>query len=251
MGTAIYPPEIDLQIEVNTDESCKVLITDISEYSGYTGNNTTYINGYSNFITFDLIQINKSLEPELSAPIVTEHYDQDCPIILPIDFDGWFKIYHIVMPTKECIDENKTYLSRETTFYYSDGEQIFKFRDGQETVTDIYEIMERNTEGTSIYRVSQDFFSICNLRKCYINLCNKIFDSMNTQSRCWDKGSVDSNLRFKRDMLWMAINVITYLVQNCRFSEAQSLLERLDTCNGLCDDVSYAGSSKSGCGCHK
>jgi len=48
-------------------------------------------------------------------------------------------------------------------------------------------------------------------------------------------------------MVWMAINVIKYLVEFNQFAEAQRLIERLSSCNGLCG--SNKSSRKGGCGC--
>lgn len=238
-------PQLDLELKIINNESCKVGILDQTRYEDKDQT-------YESYMSLDVIQINKTLSTQISETIFTEHEDQSCPIILPIDFDGWFRVYHIVLPTKSYIDsQDRTSFSDKFVYYYTDGEKIYKYYAGEESTVEVAEIMERNVESTSINRYIEDFFSICNLRKCYINLCNKIFDSMHTNSRCWDKTSIDSELRFKRDMLWMAINVITYLTQSCKFSEAQSILERLDTCNGLCNDVTYGNYKKSGCGCNK
>jgi len=46
----------------------------------------------------------------------------------------------------------------------------------------------------------------------------------------------------------MALNSIKYLVEFCQFAEAQRLLERLVTCNGLCTN-SLTNTKKHGCGC--
>ena len=49
-------------------------------------------------------------------------------------------------------------------------------------------------------------------------------------------------------MVWMAINVIEYLVEYGQLAEASRLLNRLSSCNGLCDQ-SQIKPRKRGCGC--
>lgn len=48
------------------------------------------------------------------------------------------------------------------------------------------------------------------------------------------------------DFLASAIFVLNYLIDLSRFGEAQSILERLNTCNGICKDFR---DSLNGCGC--
>jgi len=51
---------------------------------------------------------------------------------------------------------------------------------------------------------------------------------------------------YKRDLLLSAINVISYLAEMEKFEEAERLLERITSCNGLCD---YNDINLRGCGC--
>jgi hypothetical protein len=48
--------------------------------------------------------------------------------------------------------------------------------------------------------------------------------------------------------VWMAINVISYLVEFKQLAEAQRVLERISSCNGVCNNNSYK-TKTNGCGC--
>lgn len=48
------------------------------------------------------------------------------------------------------------------------------------------------------------------------------------------------------DFLISAIFVLRHLIQNRLFLEAQAILNRFNTCNGICKDVR---KSLKGCGC--
>jgi len=61
--------------------------------------------------------------------------------------------------------------------YYADGAKIYKYYDGESTTVPLSEVVERNTENTTISRCTQDYVSICFLVKCYIDLCKQIFNS--------------------------------------------------------------------------
>ena len=97
-------------------------------------------------------------------------------INIPVKFDGWFNVCRVVLPSKEWFERE---LNKETgsaiqsydIVYYSDGEYLYKYIDGNSQVATIKEITDRNTEGTTISRVSKNYVSICFLKKCYLSLC--------------------------------------------------------------------------------
>ena len=53
-------------------------------------------------------------------------------------------------------------------------------------------------------------------------------------SACWNKNKIDSELIYKRDLVWMSINVIKYLTECEQLAEVERILETINGCNGLC-----------------
>ena len=97
-------------------------------------------------------------------------------IDIPIGFDGWFSLVHLVIPNiewfnKELEKTEGSALGLYDIVYFSDGTDIYKYINGETSQVTIDDILEINTVNTTISRISRDFVSICFLRKCYINLC--------------------------------------------------------------------------------
>lgn len=59
-------------------------------------------------------------------------------------------------------------------------------------------------------------------------------------------------LIYNRDIIWMAINVIKYLIELGQYYEAQRVLEDITQCGGICKDVMVDKNTigGGGCGCN-
>ena len=247
-----------VEFKTCTAESCKVTLIDLTkDYQPEENTNSNYGKfRYSDTISIDVLQliadgITTDEDEIVGSPIFTEHNGEPKPIQIPIEFDGWFKIWHIILPNAQwvCNECNKhsSIMNLYEGMYFSDGKNIYKRINGINVKVPVAEILERNTRNTTISRCYQDYISICFLKKCYINLCQQIFNQK-TFDKCSNKNNIDSNLVFRRGMVWMAINVIEYLVEYGQLAEASRLLNRLSSCNGLCDQ-SQIKPRKRGCGC--
>ena len=244
---------MDLNIEVTTSDCCKVLVKDLSQYLSEEQSGTQKGNfKYSETVSIDLLQHNMSEENVYKNPVYTLHTDNKL-IQIPVTFDGWFTVVHIVLPSKDWFDREKaksegSALGIYNIVYYSDGTTIYKYKDSRTEEVTIEEVMEVNPVDTTISKVTADYVSICYLRKCYINYCQQIFNDR-AFSHCFDRNKVDSEIIYKRDLVWMAINVIKYLTECEQLAEVERILELINGCNGLCGSSSKVTSKISGCGC--
>ena len=245
---------MELNINVTTSDSCKIMVSDISIYLAEDFSGT--VKGkfkYSDTVSIDVLQHNKTTETVYRDPIYTKH-DTLQPINIPVEFDGWFDVIHLVLPSIEWfnreVDKSEgSALGLYDIVYFSDGIDIYKYLDGNVSQVTINEVLEVNPINTTISKTNRDYVSICFLRKCYINLCQQIFEDRGF-SHCWNKNKVDSELIYKRDLVWMAINVIKYLTECEQLAEVERIIETIQGCNGLC--VSSKLTSKTnGCGCSK
>lgn len=249
---------MELSIKITTSDSCKVIVQDLSAY--LPEDQTGIVKGkfkYSDTISIDVLQHNKSKETVYTDPVYTLHNTAD-PVNIPVKFDGWFTVIHLVLPTKDWFDRESSKqegsaIGLYNIVYYSDGASIYKYVNGQSSETTIDEIIEVNPVDTTVSRTGEDYVSICFLRKCYINLCQQIFNSRGF-SPCWNKNDIDSDLIFKRDLTWMLLNVIKYLTECQQLAEVQRLIEVAKSCNGLCNDDDYRNYGcinqyVSNCGC--
>ena len=245
---------MELNINVTTSDSCKIVISDISTYLAEDFSGT--VKGkfkYSDTVSIDVLQHNKTTETVYRDPVYTKH-DTLQPINIPVEFDGWFDVIHLVLPSIEWfnreIDKSEgSALGLYDLVYFSDGIDIYKYLDGNVSQVTIIEVLEVNPINTTVSKTNRDYVSICFLRKCYINLCQQIFEDRGF-SRCWNKNKVDSELIYKRDLVWMAINVIKYLTECEQLAEVERIIETIQGCNGLCVSSNLT-SKTNGCGCSK
>lgn len=168
-----------------------------------------------------------------------------------INKDGWFTVFGLIIPTKNWYINNKLLADKSYTYtIYTENGKYYKIVAGEEVeITNIEDLLLPNYTDSTIDRIEQDKVSIWFLRNCYINLCKQIFENRGF-SRCWNKNTIDSELVYKRDLVWMAINVIKYLTEFEQLSEVQRIIQNINGCNGLCSQQDIPKYS-SGCGCSR
>ena len=168
--------------------------------------------------------------------------------------DGWYTVHHIVLPTKKCID---TFSDQEiegiTYCYYLDGNTVYnrKLKDveGNPTKVELEVLIESNTNLTTHQVCGKNCIAILNLQNCLVNLCLEIFKNIDGLGKCFKASTKNSDLIFKRDLVWMAINTIKYMGKHNMFAEAARIINQLEGCNGVCTGVSKTQGIQ-GCGCN-
>lgn len=189
---------------ISIDKNCNLILND-------TKFNENYI---------QVFIISKKSTKESETLIRTS---EDIPVIFKIKSDGFYTICKLTIP----LDDTKPYYYKNKKYYHNIQEVTLQ------------ELIEVNPEVSEIKIEYFYYFSICNLKKCFIKLCKDIFDQR--LYKC--KTTVDNSLIYKRDLLWSAINVIQYMTEMDYIEEAERLLEKITSCNGLCDE------NNKNCGC--
>lgn len=249
-----------LDIKVCTTNTCEIIVTDTTPVNGegylpeqFTGVAKDRFR-CSDTVSIDVLILNKTDGPEIQNPVFTKFNQSLNKIKMPVKFDGWFSVCHIVIPSKEWLESE---LEKQTgsavnlydVVYYSDGSYLFKYVDGDFKAATIKEIINSNLEGTTASIIFKNYVSVCFLKKCYLSLCQQIFDSRGF-SKCWNKNRVDEDLIFRRDLVWMTMNIIKYRVEFNQLAEAQRVIEQIGGCNGLCKSE-FRRTPNHGCGCSK
>ena len=267
----------------NTDTNCSVSVLDRIEYDGLEIEKDTEDGEWINlkrtdFVSIYIAQLNTSKESKIIFYKVEENAEEVPEITIPSIDDGYISLYHIVIPRHNTVtwNDDVDYNFREHHFYYLDGvyykvgrkvahvgpggmgrkivyvEEEISEEDLVQKILTIVENQDteayKNLFESYITNITEqyDIFSICHLRKCYKNICQTIFNSR-IFDKCF-KAKVNSDLIFRRDLVWATINVIQYLVDSEQFAEAQLVLERINECPGLCTEQEKE-SGKKGCGC--
>lgn len=139
--------------------------------------------------------------------------------------------------------EDPIEITSDSKIIYYNGEEVVD-EDGT-VITDLSKLVNLNIPNT-IYQMSSDTFLIGNLYKCFVNISMKLLDA------CLDRCLVerDNQLAYIRNIVWMGLNAIRYLVDQENLSKAQQILERLNACPGLCNNPKPHLNTQS-CGCNR
>lgn len=170
--------------------------------------------------------------------------------------DGMYEVTHIILPTQEYIKKwGDTISIRDyaNLYYFDEDMNNYKLFDPitkqSKTVT-LDDILNANPcyvneQGgvTSIVKASQNTFCLCYLQECFYKLCK---DSLSKYcGKCANKIHKEDN--YNRDIVWMAMNVIKYMIEYEQYYEAQRTLESLTQCGNLCSNKET--KEGGGCGC--
>lgn len=176
---------------------------------------------------------------------------------ITMETDGLKQIDHFIIPTNlwfNYVAERDLNAFNDYSivyFFNIEDEKFYKYISGLITEVSIDEIIEVNTEGTTLVKTSVNTFQLCHLEECFFQLCLYLLNNMPCSDPCLDvkakgfKGEI-----LNRDIIWMAINAIKYCIDLGQFYRAQALLEQIETCWGICKNLNNnLYSSYSGCGC--
>ncbi len=240
-----------MELKINTDiNKNQIIVTDVSTTYLKEDDPSFSLNCFRKSDTQSIViaSINKLKGEEVATSTIGN--------IINIDRDGWLTIYYLVLPTKEWfIRASKTpnildlydivyYVSKGNVYWYQSDTQEF----GQvHQLQELIDLAQLPNVKTTLSYAKADRVSIFNLEKCYINLCQQIFESRGF-SQCYNKNNIDSELIYKRDLVWMALNVIKYLAECNQPYEVERIIELLYSCNGVCGDKKVRSNGK-GCGC--
>ena len=190
------------------------------------------VNFDENYVYIYVLQLNKS--NEIITQVAKRETIED-QVVFDIGQDGFYTLITVKVPR----DPSKEYYYRDGKVYHVNEE------------ADLALLLELNPEVSGLIVTPEYYFQTCHLRKCYISICQQIFDQVHSLD-C-NKPPFDQNLTYKRDLLLAAINVLEYMAERDQFKEAELLLERIMECNGLCNiqcNKTHKHSAKPcNCGC--
>jgi hypothetical protein len=249
---------MDSVFKVCKQGTCGISITglenDNNEY--LTDETTVSIRNYT-FLQSATINAITSIKSDLTETLDTYGVvTHETGVVDESDFDmstdGLYKVTHIILPTDTWLTLaiSKNGISTYTLIYYYDttAKVIKKYTSGVSTEVTIDELLEVNaSDTTTIIRADKNTFCLCRLNQCFYKLCKALFSSL--PSKCYNKLDENKSMIYNRDIIWMAINIIKYLIEQSQYYEAQRILEEVTQCGSICNNIIVDKNSGGGCGC--
>ena len=207
---------------------------------------------YEETVTINILKHVNSKEEEVLESYKILPHNVDCIDECDMDMnqDGLYSVYHIILPNKTWLDNiletSEMDLNSYNIVYYVDNDKIMKYIKGAVEEVDINEILEVNELVTTIIKGVKNTFQLCHLMKCFYKLCSNLLTQL--PERCPSKFEDLDNLRQYRDIFWMAINVIKYLLERGQYLEASRILENITQCNQICGNNEKITLKSCNCG---
>ena len=243
---------MEFSIDIHTALTGEITIEDFSkEYDQYLDEDAVVVASYDDFKYSETASLNAIIKVssdklQLIDVLLDKHDGDIDTVTFHVDQDGYYTVDHIILPNmtwyENASDEYKNFYD---VIYITDGEKVYKkVKDQELEECTVKEILDRNPEGASIQKCRVDVFYTAGLQNCYIWYCKQIFENMlNTCA-----GNKYNDYIFARDMIWMTLNIIDYLVGFKQYLEAQRILEMFQKCGGYCKDFSITKPDIN-CGC--
>lgn len=233
----------------DTDEYIPEGVIDEDELEAAYANNKFK---YSYTYTVNIIQYTSLKESSIIKSFITSHDVFLDEVYYETPKDGFYTIHHFVLPSVEWLHEElekeeSVLTTTDLAIYVTDGSNIYQYVNNELILKDLELIIEINSEGTTLSKETKTMFQICKLYNCYINLCKKLLNL--PLEKCAPTDYNSQELIFKRDFVWMTINIIKYHVQYDQLNEAQRILEMINYCNNFCNDILKTKPNNVGCGC--
>ncbi len=232
---------MNFDIGFDNSKDCKVTINDQQEY--LTKGDSLVNFKYDSMVR--IIKVNDELE------YIT---NDSKTFVISKPKDGLLSLSYIVLPNEDYFLKSKKSkdifaMLYDIAYYIDDNKQIWKYivkTEEIEPVSSINEVIECTNDRTFKYSLSQDYLSICSLQNCYVNLAWKLLKERSL-AKCEidDKDLVD-----RKNLVFIAINVIKYAIELGKVDKAEQILQRINGCTGLCKSDSTS-MSNCGCGCSK
>lgn len=192
---------------------------------------------FEDSVSVTIVKRKTTTSEEVVKAFVHNHSVTDVINRFPIKYDGRYIIIHAIIPTKSTGNFARTFL-------YSDGKLVEAV--GGKQVEVGFEIFDIDLEDTNIQVMKKEAFVLYNLWQCYLNYCKRQFEQECSQnSHCND---CNNEFTEYRNLVWIFLNTIQYLMKLGRPEKAQELLEAITGCNSFCSNEMFSKLYDCGCG---
>lgn len=242
---------------ITKNGNCGITVTGTDD--GYLTNDGTVSTRNYTFaesLTIDAITAVSSEEEETyETSEIVPHTDIDAMNFV-FKHDGLYKVTHIIIPGASWLAKVKSLdaesLKLYTSVYYYDTSvgKYYLYDVSTRTSEEVLlpQILEINNTGSTLIRSDSYTFNICYLEECNARMS---LSCLEKNHLC--PGEPYQYDRFLRDIIFMAINVIKYYLGSELYLQAQNIIERIESCGIICNDIFPSPAEKGGmdCGCSR
>lgn len=240
---------MDIVFKICKYDTCGLTITGLEkDDKQYSDVMTPDTYSYADTVSLNvLVSVTKDDKDELpyNQYEIVEHTQEEDKSIFDFPKDGLFKVIHAIIPTKAWWDVYKLQYNHYDYVYYYDSGKFYEVKNGvvkEITLQDVIVAGDINGKCT-IFKGVQYTFNICNTEQCLYSFSQDFLNKI-----CSDKCSAQEDVR-NRDLIFMTVHILKYLIDLGRYFEAQELVEKIHGCTGLCKQINKITSNSSGCGC--
>lgn len=200
-------------------------------------------------ISITILTKKTSVEETIVKAFIHSHEVTDVINKFKISSDGRYIVTHAIVPTAGWLNKQIA-LGKITDFsnlYVYSGSGLAQYLNGQYFPADL-NTLDNLPEDSTVQVIKKETFVLYDLWQCYLNYCKKLFESECSQTSSCDNGC-DDELTKNRNLIWVFLNTIQYLMKLGRPDEAQKLLEEISGgCNTLCSNEMFSKNYDCGCG---
>lgn len=171
--------------------------------------------------------------------------------------DGTYVIKRLFIVSRAYYELISSIAPDKTLVFYDEDEMKFYQSTGIGGVETEIDLLDLAIEFNSNYvgaHTSHKLFSTCYLKQCHFKLQREFLndrlglnlDSKKSKRKCLIGCDDDEVSAENRDFIHTTLHVLDYLIGCGYFDDAQRLLESLNKCGSICNQV---GVRNTGCGC--
>lgn len=225
------------KLELNKLQEDLIQVIDKSEYD-YSSFPSKFLR--NNTISVNFLQKITSKNSVVKQVYISRHDNLD-ETTFKIPEDGYYRISHLIIPTKEWLEkldlENVTRF--EKIYFYMDGEIYdYNFKTKQSISINPTILLGVCDLKSTVFFSEEDFISIKEIKNCLVNLISNKFSKQNC------KETKDNLLNTKVEYLQMIYNILDYYISCGNLVEALNILEQFNECYDICKE-----SNTSKCNC--
>lgn len=261
-----------MEVDFRVEQACNadLVITGESKYP----QEESYKNFlYKESVTINIVTKEDTENFKLVAITYNTHSGELDESHIPIDKDGLYNITQLVVPSLDWYEREKNKnlnnFFRYEVIYVSDGKNLYKVTESEYKIIDPLDFITKvDLSNTTISKKQKLVFLTCFLWKCYISLAEEVLQQLIKEnkssgkiSKCGNENEDIKDLIYRRDFVWATINILNYLADQCKFEEAQKILDKIQSCNGFCNQDTYYSNTyfsnsdiiykRSTCGCNR